>query len=119
CLAGCGAVPQAHADTLECTIVESGVRLPRDTKETSGLARSSIDPDVFWTHNDRGNDPVLFAIGSDGALRARVTVTGASLIDWEDIERGPCGDGRCLFIADIGDNSANRESITIYEVAEP
>ena len=32
---------------------------------------------------------------------------------------GPCPGGSCLFIADIGDNSAKRQSVTVYRVAQP
>jgi hypothetical protein len=46
-------------------------------------------------------------------------VTDASVDDWEDLAVGPCGQGSCLFIADIGDNNRGRRQITIYRVAEP
>ena len=31
----------------------------------------------------------------------------------------PCGNGSCLYIADIGDNDAKRKEVTIYRVPEP
>lgn len=101
-----------------CEVVTAGAVLPEDVRESSGLARGARG-DVFWTHNDAGNDPVLYAIDETGSLRDRVRVTGASLVDWEDIESAPCADGRCLLVADIGDNDGDRDSITIYQVAEP
>jgi hypothetical protein len=120
CSAGCdGSIRAANADTEVCRIVMQSEPLPRAVRETSGIAVSAHDPGVLWTHNDRGNDAVIFAFGEDGTLRTRVAVTGANLIDWEDIESAPCAAGTCLYIADIGDNSGAREGITIYVVAEP
>jgi hypothetical protein len=46
-------------------------------------------------------------------------VTGAEVVDWEDIALGPCPSGNCLYIGDIGDNNASRSSITIYRTPEP
>ena len=102
-----------------CEVVANGIRLPADVRETSGLARSARSGDIFWTHNDAGNEPVIFAIGGDGRLHQRVRVTGATLTDWEDIAPGTCAEGSCLYIGDIGDNDANRTDITVYRVAEP
>ncbi|MBR9989446.1 MAG: hypothetical protein KFH98_06800, partial [Gemmatimonadetes bacterium] len=102
-----------------CRTVDAAIRLPVDVHETSGLAISTHDPLVLWTHNDRGHGPVLYAVGADGRLVARVHVTGAESVDWEDLEIAPCESGVCLYIADIGDNNAVRDGITIYEVPEP
>jgi hypothetical protein len=107
----------ASAET--CQVLESGMPLPGEVRETSGLARSGRDAALFWTHNDAGNKPELFAIDARGSLVQRVRVTGARLIDWEDIETTRCGNGACLVIADIGDNDGNRSSITVYKVPEP
>lgn len=110
---------RAPAPTAQCETIQAPIPLPYDVRETSGLAVSGRSPQVLWTHNDRGNDPVIYAVGTDGTLRARVTVTNARPIDWEDIEAAPCASGTCLYIADIGDNDGDRESITIHELPEP
>lgn len=102
-----------------CELVQRGMPLPEEVRESSGLARSTRDDGLFWTHNDAGNSPHLFAIDDEGTLRGRVRVTGAELVDWEDIESGPCDGGGCLYVGDIGDNDAERERITVYRVAEP
>lgn len=112
----------ASADTARdsiCEVVMPGAALPDDIPESSGLARSLRDPGTFWTHNDAGNEPELFAIDQSGALMGRVRVQGAELVDWEDIEAAPCGDGSCLYIGDIGDNDGDRNRVTVYRVAEP
>lgn len=107
------------AFTDSCHTVQTPIRLPDAVRETSGLAVSGANEGVLWTHNDRGHDPVLHAISAEGTLLGSVTVSGALLIDWEDIDAAPCASGTCLYIADIGDNDGSRESITIYEVPEP
>jgi len=89
-----------------------------DVREASGLAPSRVTADVLWSHNDSG-EPVLYAIGLDGRPRGRVRVTGAAVDDWEAIATAPCPAGSCVYIADIGDNNAQRQRITIYRTTEP
>lgn len=121
CTAGCDEPPRREdsAGWEICRIAEPFRALPPEARETSGLVVSSHDAAVLWTHNDRGNEPVLFSVGTDGRLRSRTAVAGARLIDWEDVERSACAGGQCIYIGDIGDNDAARGSITIYEVPEP
>ena len=102
-----------------CSVVEAGNTLPPEVHESSGLAQSRRDPNVFWTHNDAGNEPLLYGVRLGGELVGRVRVAGAAAEDWEDLEAGPCESGSCLYVGDIGDNDAERESITIYEIPEP
>jgi hypothetical protein len=52
-------------------------------------------------------------------VTGRVQVTGASVDDWEAVAVGPCPEGSCLYIADIGDNNAARKRVTIYRAPEP
>ena len=90
-------------------------------KESSGLASSSINPDILWTHNDSGDGPFLFAIDRRGRRRGTFRVTNAEARDWEDIARGPGTEsGRSyLYIGDIGDNREGRREITVYRIPEP
>lgn len=99
--------------------VEARAALPAAVAETSGLARSGRDDDLFWTHNDRGNEPVIFEIDAAGRLIRSVRITGMTMIDWEDLEPAPCDEGTCLYIGDIGDNDGDRDRITAYRVVEP
>jgi hypothetical protein len=52
-------------------------------------------------------------------MRGRVQVTGARVVDWEDLATGPCPAGSCLYAADIGDHHRSRRGITIYRIPEP
>jgi len=89
--------------------------------EASGLAHSRSNPFYLWSHNDSGGDPTLFLISLDGADSGRYELGGAQNIDWEDLAIGPGPDDGVsyLFAADIGDNRAVRNGLTIYRVAEP
>jgi hypothetical protein len=109
---------ETHSAAPVCRVADAGRALPEEARESSGLAQSRRNPGLFWTHNDAGNDPDLFAVDADGRLVQRVRVAGAELVDWEDIAAGPCDAGTCLYVGDIGDNSAERERITIYRVPE-
>ena len=70
---------------------------------------------VGWTHNDSGDSPRLFAVTTGGRLLAELSVSGADSVDWEDIAAAR---GR-LLAADIGDNLAQRPSVSVYRVDEP
>jgi hypothetical protein len=87
--------------------------------ESSGVAVSRAHAGIFWTHNDSG-EPLLYAVDADGRTVGRVRVAGAAVEDWEDLARAPCpAGGDCLYVADIGDNDAERASITVYRIPEP
>ncbi|HEV2149960.1 MAG TPA: hypothetical protein VGR37_21360 [Longimicrobiaceae bacterium] len=120
-LAACasGEMPGATAAGLECRIVERALRLPPEVDESSGLAESRRTPGVFWTHNDSGGDPVLFAVDARGRLLGTVTVAGAENRDWEDVATGPCPAGTCLYVADTGDNEGDRRTVHVYRIPEP
>lgn len=90
----------------------------RELPEASGVAASRRTRGVFWAHNDSGA-PLIVALNQNGKVTGRVRVAGAKVDDWEDIAVGPCPEGSCIYIADIGDNSGSRDRMTIYRVAEP
>ncbi|HET7276181.1 MAG TPA: hypothetical protein VFI91_13515 [Longimicrobiaceae bacterium] len=112
-------VTRAPSAAEVCQIINSGTPLPAQIDETSGLAHSRLDDGIFWTHNDSGDNAELFALDADGQMVARVDVSGAEFIDWEDIESGPCDSGSCLYLGDTGDNDEERGFVTIYRIPEP
>ena len=89
--------------------------------ESSGLVASRTSPGVYWTHNDSGDGPFIYALGSKGESFGVWRVTGADTDDWEDIAVGPGPDSSksYLFIGDIGDNNSSRKEIVVYRVPEP
>jgi hypothetical protein len=68
---------------------------------------------------DDSDSPTVAAFTADGTQRATVRIIGATVRDWEDVSIGPCPDGSCLYVADIGDDGVKRTDVTVYRVAEP
>lgn len=101
----------AHAEP-----VTSGVAFtigdPR-IAESSGLA-ADTDNNVFWTVNDSGDRGIVYAIGPEGRTRGTVEFAATPL----DVEAVAYANGR-LYVADIGDNTRSRESVTIYAIPSP
>jgi len=93
--------------------------LPAPLLEASGIARDPRDSNVFWVHNDSGNPAELYAVDGQANLRAVVPVRDATDRDLEDIAVGPCPEGACLYLADIGDNLAVHGSIVIHRLPMP
>jgi hypothetical protein len=109
--------PPANATAPDCKSV--GVReLPAELSEISGIAASPALDGIFWVHNDDG-PPLLYALDTAGTIKARVQVPLRRNRDWEDIAAGPCADGYCLYIGDIGDNKQRRNLRTIFRIVEP
>jgi hypothetical protein len=101
-----------------------------DLTESSAAAMSFGQPGVFFTINDSGNDPLLFALDTTGADRGVWRVAGATNVDWEAASIGPCVVNRvivpavgmpdeCVYIGDTGDNGEKRPTRVIYRVPEP
>lgn len=90
-----------------------------ELNELSGLASSRAHPGVFWAHNDSGDTARFFALSSTGAALGRFNVSNATATDWEDMALGPCPQGTCVFIGDIGDNDRVRTNYAVYRVVEP
>ena len=93
------------------------MRDPRIT-ESSGLAASHRHPGVYWTHNDSGDGPYVYAVdGSTGRTLAKVTLRGVNARDCEAISVGPDGD---VYLGDIGDNLGGTwPEVWIYRFPEP
>jgi hypothetical protein len=87
--------------------------------ESSGVVSSLTQPGVYWTLNDSGNDPSLFAFDSTGTDLGEFPIVNATNVDWEALGTGPCPEGTCLYIADVGDNEETRAALTVYRVVEP
>jgi len=89
--------------------------------ESSGVAASRQHAGLLWTHNDSGDDAVLYLTNLEGEDLGRLTLEGAKARDWEDVTLGPCptGGSDCLYIADTGDNNQAHSEARIYVVREP
>jgi hypothetical protein len=109
-----GQVRAPAAAALTATLKDPAVT------ESSGVVASRANRGVYWTHNDSGDGPVLYAFDGAGRSYGRWTVPGAQSVDWEDIAIGPAPGGRWyLYAADIGDNLRRRPEVVVYRVEEP
>ena len=84
-------------------------------RESSGLVASRRFPDVYWTHNDKGNAPVVYAIDRTGTLLAEFHVA-ATHDDWEDVATDAKGN---LYIGNVGNNDAGRDWLEVHRLPEP
>lgn len=97
-------IPYAHLDT---TLID----------ESSGLCASSNHPHIYWTHNDSGDTPRIFAIDKENPARSRtIRIKGADHVDWEAIASL---DAKHLIIGDFGNNYSLREDLKLYVIPEP
>jgi len=87
--------------------------------EASGLVASRAHPGILYSHNDSGDTARVIAFDDQGTLVAQLNLTGATHTDWEDIALGPCPQGSCIYVGDIGDNVLGRTTKTIYRFPEP
>jgi hypothetical protein len=83
--------------------------------ESSGVVESRRHAGVYWTLNDSGNAPAIFAIDRSGKLLGMFAVNAPN-VDWEDIAIDDAG---FIYLADIGNNTAARNEVQVYRVAEP
>ncbi|MDP6380426.1 MAG: hypothetical protein QF662_03680 [Phycisphaerae bacterium] len=91
----------------------------KQIRESSGLACSRRRKGVFWTHNDSGDAPRIFAFNLAGDNLATYTIAGAKARDWEDMASFKMGKRAYLLLADVGNNSRRRKEVTIYIIPEP
>ncbi|MDP1589112.1 MAG: hypothetical protein Q8M07_15280 [Prosthecobacter sp.] len=120
-LAACASAQPAWPETpLPSTSERVAILEDKRLKESSGLCLSGRDPTIFWTLNDSGGEPCVFAIDRSGKTRAKVRLRDAANFDWEDIALGKDENGEpALFIGDIGDNFGVRPTLQIYQIPEP
>lgn len=87
--------------------------------ESSGLARSGREPDLYWSHNDSGGPTDLYAFDGRGATRGLLHLHPALNLDWEDMSAYVEDGVPRLAVGDIGDNNAIRPTIRLYLLDEP
>ncbi len=88
-------------------------------REASGLAISTRNSGLFWSHNDSGYGPYVFVFDEKGEDRGRFYLEKARSGDWEDMAAFRWRNQSWLLMADTGDNSSRKASYTLYLVEEP
>jgi len=87
--------------------------------ESSGVAASRRHTGLFFTHNDSGDKPRLYAFDTSGRDRGKFKVEGAYSIDWEDMASFTLAGRPFLLVGDVGDNHRIRSYASLYLIAEP
>ncbi len=101
-LLGWSATLPAAADTVEFTITNSQIT------ESSGLA-TDADAERYWTVNDSGDAGTAYALDDQGKTEGTLEFR----VEPVDVEAVAFHQGR-LYVADIGDNRARRDNVTVY-----
>ncbi len=94
-------------DTVAFTIQDSRIA------ESSGLAADPTN-ELYWTVNDSGDSGRAYGLTADG----KVSGTLNFRVDPVDIEAVAVSADR-LYLADIGDNNAERREVTVYYFDDP
>jgi hypothetical protein len=94
-------------DTVAFTIKDARIT------ESSGLA---VDPagNIYWTVNDSGDRGVAYGIGLDGEVQGSLNYRAQPF----DVEAVAVHDDR-LYVADIGDNDRQRDSVRVFYFENP
>jgi hypothetical protein len=111
-----------------CTVAQDGLCPSWSDPERLGMLDVSVLPEAsaveipddgsrLYVMND-GTDPIFDVMHLDGTAGKRVRVTGFRPLDLEDIALGPCGNGQCVFLGDIGDNATRRDTVQIAIIAQ-
>lgn len=90
----------------------------RDSRivESSSLIVARTEPDLVFTAND-GPATHIYAVDmTTGETVGTITLAGIDPLDLEAMAPGPDG---ALYLADIGDNDASRDLVSVYRIDEP
>ncbi|MFT5860169.1 MAG: hypothetical protein ACI865_002277 [Flavobacteriaceae bacterium] len=85
--------------------------LSEELNEISGI--EILNDSTFIAHNDGGDKPLLYLLNVKGEITRKVEITNAKNVDWEDIAI----DQKNIYIADVGNNTNERENLVIYKVS--
>jgi hypothetical protein len=103
----------AQTDAPPAVVTLGQIQNP-DIAESSGIIPARGKSGGFWVHNDSGVDN-LYAITAEGESMGQWKIKDVDLQNWEDI----AAVGSRLYVADIGNNEENRETVTVYSIPHP
>lgn len=92
----------------------------QDYNELSGVAASRLNAGILYMHDDNANSPIIIT-NANGDDLGTIVLDNVTTVNPEDISvaTGPVDGKTYIYYADIGDNSENRSSVTIYRFEEP
>lgn len=91
----------------------------QDLDEASGLAFSTKNQAILWSHNDSGNDPIIYSMSESGKNLGCFMVEESDSLDWEDMASFKRQGLSYLMIADTGDNLELRGEYSLNIIQEP
>ncbi|TWR26435.1 hypothetical protein FPZ43_14830 [Mucilaginibacter pallidiroseus] len=109
---------------IDSKIQPGGILSDKEMDETSGIAASTLHPNVYYVHNDSGDTSRFFAIDPQGKLLTTIYYTGSGhghgANDVEDIAVGPGPKkGKSyVYLGDVGDNSSTKSFVNISRFEE-
>jgi len=129
-LALAGVATGAHAACVGCATFGSGTNLGRQDfdqlDEASGLAVSTKNPGIVWSHNDEEDQDAdfrIFAFQTNGTSVARYRIRNMPHVDVEDmaVGPGPTAGVQYIYLADIGGDVSfgGRTTVRIFRFPEP
>jgi len=89
-----------------------------DIKESSGLAVSLTNENLFWTHNSAGDQARFFGFNLEGTHVVEYRIEGKH-VDWEDMAVFKTDRQVYMLFADTGDEELKRKSYALYLLREP
>ncbi len=70
----------------------------------------------LWAINDGGDEPNLYQLDKNGKITRSIRIENAKNWDWEDMTQDFFGH---FFVGDFGNNSKDRQWMTIYKIENP
>ncbi len=102
-----------HAPAQSLNLLKRA-NMPKAVDETSGLEIGANGG--YWTHNDSGDDPILYRFNNLGNVDKTVVIRDVSNIDWEDLAQDDQGN---FYVGDFGNNANLRTDLRIYKIPNP
>lgn len=88
--------------------------------ESSGVVASTDHPNSIWDHEDSGNPNKVYAHNvNTGVLKAAITLSGVTNVDWEDITLKRNAGTDVVLVSDAGDNTHVRTNDKLLAFNEP
>lgn len=98
--------------------VKVGLLDTNTISESSGMIISHNFGDRLYHINDSGDGAYFYFSKMDGSATNKIEISNFRPKDVEDMSYGQCGNEKCIFIGDIGDNSNSRKFIKIIAIEE-
>jgi|GEM_PF-1014294 len=112
---GANRIDKKHVKVIPAKITQIAF-LDSVINESSTLVKPNKDFDLFFTLNDSGGKPEVFAINDNGKLIDTKVIPGAKNADWEEIVYYQDSlQNPHIVIGDMGNNRNQRKNLCLYD----